>query len=915
MGIGNSLLYFRQRKRPFPVIIPTMLLILTHENADFDAVAAQLAAHKLYPQGTPLLPQRVNRNVEQFLTLYWDALPFMRRQDWQRKRVDRVILVDTHGLNSVRGMIKQPEVKVIDHHTTHRQREKWQYHVAMTGAATTILVERLQETGLVLTAEEATLLLLGIYEDSGSLTYDTTTSRDVRAAAWLLEQGAQLAVIRQFMNIPLTPAQQKLYDDLQTAVSWHAIHEQTIAITTAVAPPDFKEEISSITHRLREALSPVGLFVLVQMSADVQLVARSTSDYVDVAIVARTLGGGGHARAAAALIIDEKVEAVRERVISLLPQAVKPMTAVSQIMSYGVRTLSPDLPIAEAARLMQRFSYEGYPIVDNGQLVGLLTRRAVDRAMSHNLGYAPVKRIMRAGTVTVRPSDSIQRVQQLMLSENWGQIPVIAQDSPDAGQPIGIVTRTDLLNFLFTPATETAVTNLRQRLTDSLSPPLWAMVQVISETADSLNMPLYIVGGPVRDLLLNQPATDLDLVVEGDAIKLAQQLNQTYGGDIHTHTRFGTAKWFLTPQIWQTLAQQDPSGLVTRDLPNHNVKPEGSETLPETIDFVTARTEFYAEPSALPEVEHGSIKLDLHRRDFTINTLAVRLDGAHLGELLDFYGGQRDLQQGIIRVLHSLSFIDDPTRMLRATRLEQRLGFTIETNTADLIATALPMLDRVTGSRIRHELELTFREAKPAPILARMADLHIMPHIHPALHWSVEIAQSFARVPSILDDKDWCETLKGDSPAFVYFALWIIALSPHLQAEVMDRLAVRKATRDDVAQCFRAQQVLNELQPDALPSKVEMALRPFRSRALLVVRILLTDERKINLLEQYYREWQWVKTAVTGNDLRQMSLKPGPHYTTILDHILAARLDGKVTNEHEERNLLANLIETLPLGL
>jgi tRNA nucleotidyltransferase (CCA-adding enzyme) len=206
-----------------------MLLILTHENADFDAVASQLAAHKLYPDGVPLLSQRINRNVEQFLMLYWDVLPFMRRQDWRRKRVDRVILVDTHGLNSVRGLIPKAAVQVIDHHTTQQQRENWQYHVEATGAATTILVEQLQESGLVLSPEEATLILLGIYEDTGSLIYDTTTSRDVAAAAWLLEQGAQLAVVRRFMDIPMTPAQEKLYAELEANVQWQRLHNQSRA--------------------------------------------------------------------------------------------------------------------------------------------------------------------------------------------------------------------------------------------------------------------------------------------------------------------------------------------------------------------------------------------------------------------------------------------------------------------------------------------------------------------------------------------------------------------------------------------------------------------------------------------------------------------------------------------------------------
>ena len=871
-----------------------MLLILTHENADFDAVAAQLAAHKLYPKGVPLLSQRINRNVEQFLTLYWDVLPFVRREDWRRKRVDEVVLVDTHSLNSVRGLIQKAAVQVIDHHSTQQRRENWQYHVENTGAATTILVEQLQESGLVLSPEEASLCLLGIYEDTGSLTYDTTASRDVAAAAWLLEQGARLSVVRRFMDIPLTPAQQELYAELEANVQWQRLHNQAIAITTAVAPSNFNDEISSVTHRLREALTPVGLFVLVQISADVQLVARSTNDYLDVSIVAQALGGGGHNRAAAALVVGEPVEAVRERLLAILPQAVKPMTAVAQIMSRGVHTLPPDMTIKEAARLMQRFGYEGYPVVDEGQLVGLLTRRAVDRAMSHNLGHTAVRRFMKVGAVMVRPSDSIERVQQLMLNESWGQIPVVAEDNADASYPIGIVTRTDVLNFLFQPPTETGEANLRQLLIDSLSPPLWAMVQVVSETAAELHMPLFFVGGLVRDLLLGQPAVDLDMVVEGNAIKLARGLKRQYGGDIHTHARFGTAKWLLIPEIWQEISQLADELIASSDLPT-------------TIDFVTARTEFYAEPSALPEVEHGSIKLDLHRRDFTINTLAVRLDGAHLGGLLDFYGGQRDLRQGIIRVLHSLSFIDDPTRILRAVRLEQRLNFTIETNTAELITSALPMLDRVSGSRIRHELELIFREAEPGPILARLAELNVMSHIHPALVWSAETAEAFDRVPVFLADEEWQDALKGESPAFVYFALWLARLPAHLQAEVMDRLSVRRATREDMAQGHQALQVVQALPVDARASEVERGLRPFRPRVLLVVRVLIGNSKKAALLERYYKEWQWVKTIVTGDDLRALGLKPGPYYTTILDQILAARLDGEVTNEGEERGLLADL--------
>jgi tRNA nucleotidyltransferase (CCA-adding enzyme) len=875
-----------------------MLLILTHENADFDAVASQLAAHKLYPEGVPLLSRRVNRNVQQFLTLYWDALPFMRPDDWQRRRVDRVLLVDTQSLPGVRGL--HPEkaaVQVIDHHEVEPSGQPgWTYHVEQVGSTTTLLVEMLQEAGLSLTTLELTLLLLGIHEDTGSLIYDTTTARDARAAAWLLEQGAQLSLLRRFLDFPLSEDQQALYDKLQQNAQWLRIEGQSIVLATAVAGDDFEEEISAVAHRLRDALSPDGLILLVKLKLNhVQLVARSTTDDLDVSVLAHTFGGGGHSRAAAATILDQELGAVQQQVRDLLPTLVRPMAKVSQIMSYGVQILPATATVADAAELMQRFGHEGFPVVDpeNARLVGLLTRRAVDRAMSHKLERLPVSQVMKVGEVIVRPSDSIEQVQRLMIEEGWGQIPVVAEDADgEAGPLIGIVTRTDLLNLLSEPARPVDHHEMRGRLAAYLPPALWKVVQAASAVAGELNMPLYFVGGLVRDLLLDKPLTDIDLVVEGDAIKLVRRLQAKFGGDVRSHARFGTAKWLVSLEVWQRVAPA-----VSHD------------DVPEAIDFVTARTEFYTRPSALPEVERSSIKLDLHRRDFTINTLAVRLDGAHLGELLDFYGGRRDLEQGLIRVLHSLSFIDDPTRILRAIRLEQRLDFAIEEHTAALMQAALPMLDRVTGDRIRHEIELALRESQPTAVLQRLAELKVMAQIHSDLLWLDTAAAAIGRAQDLLREPQWRETLQGESPAFIYFALWLLPLALPVQTAVMDRLKVRKTTRDDLTAINRLLAELATLPADASPSRVVQILRAYPLRGLLVARAAVIHAAAIDQIERYFREWRHVRPALDGTALLALGLKPGPQIGRLLEQLLAARLDGVVADEAGERRLLQELIE------
>ena len=877
-----------------------MLLILTHENSDFDAVASQLAAQKLYPEGLPLLARRVNRNVKQFMALYWDSLPFMRMEEWKRQRVDQVVLVDTQSVPGVRGLKPDTTVCVIDHHTPDDVEPEWETRIEEVGATTTLLVEQLRQAGHTLTPVETTLLLLGIYEDTGSLTYGTTTARDARAAAWLLGHGAQLSIVRRFLNIPLSEEQRELYGRLQQHTDWIRLEGQSIALAVAKAPPDFEDEISAIAHRMRDTLNPDGLLLLVQLPQHVQLVARSTTDNVDVSVVARALGGGGHGRAAAATIMDLSLEEAEQRVRDLLGEAIQPMVKVAEIMSRGVQTLTAETTIEEAARQMQRFGHEGYPVIDpdSGRLIGLLTRRAVDRAINHNLEGLHVSQVMKSGRVVVTRSDSVERVQQLMIDEDWGQIPVVAENAGAQGRDelLGIVTRTDLLRLLSKGVREEEEGNVRSLLSESLPPAVWQMVQRVSAVADEAGMPTYFVGGLVRDLLLDVPSVDVDMVVEGDAIGLARRLSERFGGRVRSHARFGTAKWLLSRRVWRAVAPNMPAA-----------------DAPDTIDFVTARTEFYDRPSALPEVEQGSIKLDLHRRDFTINTLAVRLDGAHLGELLDFYGGLRDLDRGLIRVLHSLSFIDDPTRILRAARLEQRLGFAIESRTAELIADALPMLDRVTGERIRHEIELALREADPVPVMERLAELDVMTQIHSGLSWGPEMADAFRRLSALLKVELWGDALQNESPASVRFALWLAPLEEAVREAVMARLKVRKSTREEVEGAVHLACNLQELPDGVRPSRVEKTVRPYeqRPRIQLAARAVLGKSLPGKLLDRYRAEWRHVETVLDGNDLRETGLDPGPRYAVLLDRLLAARLDGRVKTEAEELALLERLIDEL----
>jgi len=865
-------------------------LILTHDNADFDAVAAQLAAHKLDPAAVPVLPRRLNYNVRDFLTLYRSALPYVEAADLPREPVESVTVVDTQSVLTVRGMRPQTPARIIDHHPPSESLPPHHtYFGDIVGATTTLLVEQIREAGISLTPIEATLLTLGIYEDTGSLLFGTTTARDIAAAAWLVTQGGDLDVVRRFLQHPLNEEQRELYELLLTHATIYEVQGHPVVIAGARIPHEV-EHMATVAHKLRDLLEPEALFMLVQVGPRLQLVARSTVDEIDVGRIAEQLGGGGHRRAAAALIEGGDLDEVQTRLIALLDSMVQPPVTVADLMSFGVQTVSADTPIREVVEEMRRSGHEGYPVVQDGELVGLLTRHAVDRAMSHKMGNLPVSHIMESGRVVVRPADSIHVLQQKMMRSGWGQIPVVN----DAGTLIGVVTRTDLINRWGQPddgSTRRKV--IVQRLQQALSPSLWNLVRAVSEQAQQMGLGLYCVGGFVRDLLLGRPNTDIDLVVEGDAIALVQALVSRYGGTMRKHLRFGTATWVLDEHVAGQFGQGDD--------------------LPETLDFVTARTEFYENPTALPAVTQSSIKQDLHRRDFSINTLAIRLAPEPFGQLLDFWGGERDLQAGRIRVLHSLSFIDDPTRILRAARFEQRFGFHIEARTRGLIARALPLLDRVSGPRIRHELELILREQRPELVLRRLDSLGVLSYISPQLRIDDWLYMAFAALRYARQNPPWPDLGLSTDRRNGWMLTLFVTLTCRLTLEEAERLGrrlqVRRKTLDEVRNGVRSyRERIPQLCDWRQPSEVVRLLNGLSKTGLIVAWAVAPMYPARDQIVRYVTEWRDIRPTMTGEDLRALGVPPGPVYGRLLKRLRDAWLDGEITNPEEERMLAARLI-------
>ncbi|MCA9881345.1 MAG: CBS domain-containing protein [Anaerolineae bacterium] len=859
-----------------------MKLILTHNNADFDAVASMLAAHKLTPDAVAVLPPRQLQSVTHFLTLYHSALPFIQIDEMSaRNTIEHVTLTDAQTVPDVYGIPDEVPTLIIEHHELERKlrpHETWAGED--TGAATTLLVEQMQQRHITLTALEATLMMLGIYADTGMMTYGNTTSRDISAAAWLLDQGASLDTVRKFMMTPLGDDQQRLLERLLATQEHYQIVGYDIVISTATADKMISE-INAVATQLRDMLDAAALFVLVELPSHTQLVARSRHDNIDVGQVAQLLGGGGHTRAAAAAIYNKSLADIKQTIRENLLETVAPAKRIREIMSQGAQSVQVDEAISSLLPRLRRIGHEGYPVLADGNVVGLLTLRDANRAIEHELADVRVHDVMQAGNYSLRPDDSVSDLEQIMVKSGWGQIPVV-----DDSKLLGIVTRTDLIQYW--AQTHPQMPKVVQPIVSAdgvqqiLGISILKVIETIGSQAQQQKLRVYIVGGIVRDLLLKRANIDIDFVIEGDAIQFAEHMQLAFGGEIYSYRPFGTAKWHFSQDT------ADALGVSLSDLPHH-------------VDFASARNEYYVHPTALPTVYSANIKLDLTRRDFTINTLALQISPAsQMWQIVDYFSGMDDLEKKLIRVLHSLSFVDDPTRILRAVRFAHRLQFTIEPRTRELIDIALPMLRRITGERVRNEISLLLAEKSPEYGIRQLQRMGILKAIHTGFEAPEHLIGLYKRVREYIAEPLWHD------------AYWHVLLS-HLAEDqiraIGERLLFGQPFIEGVVATHRLCYHMPQLsEPSPKVSEIVALLDGVPELSLEMANVLMS-EPAIEHIKQYRQTWQHIKPIANGNTLKSLGLEPGPQYREILSALRNAWLDGDVTDDAEEQVLLEKLVK------
>ncbi len=838
-------------------------VIATHGNTDFDAFGAMLAARLLYPEAVVAVAT-LNRNVRDFYRLHADELGAV--SEVSRLELDairRLVVVEVSSasrLGELEPVALDPNVETVlfDHHGEHSVSEWVSPDSAVLsndGALTTTLVGILAERELQPTPLEATAFALGIHEDTGSLTYPTTTQRDVDALSWCLRHGARQDLVNEYLHTPLAKEERELLkalmDRLEPATS--AGDEVLVA---SIRWPEYVDGVSNLAHKIVDLTDARALVLLVEMDERVFVVVRSRTDAVDASLLAAVFGGGGHAQAASAIArldLDEARERLREA-LGRMPAGGR---VARDVMSAPARSVEPGATVRDAMTLCQRHGQSGVFVVEQGRLVGSVSREDLDKAVTHGLGHAPVRGIMSSQVVSSGEGATLQELRALVTAAEDGRVAVLGE-----GGLVGIVSRADLLRELeggaVAPSAPTVSIAEQLRATRRLR----AIVEAVESLTDRTEG-VYLVGGTVRDILLGEESFDVDIAVEGDAISFAYALARAIGGRATPHRRFGTS-------------------IVSYG--------DG-----ERVDVVTTRTEFYDAPGALPTVERAGLREDLYRRDFTINAMAASLASSDFGRLVDPFGGRVDLEACVLRVLHNLSFIEDPTRIFRGIRYEARYGFRFDEHSARLVRACIDMglVGDLSTSRLRDELVTLLEDPGAADGIERLGALGADRAIHPRIRGDEQAAALFARAVELRDE------LGVDVPAW---RLGVAALARELSSEEaydwLERLKVRRRDSERIVGAITvAPRIVDRLRAGSLdPAQVVALADPFAPDAPLVA---LAHEDRPELRE-YFGRLRDVRLEIGGADLIAMGVSESPRIGDILGEIRRRKLNGELEGRDAE---------------
>jgi tRNA nucleotidyltransferase (CCA-adding enzyme) len=878
--------------------LPVEKLILSHANTDFDAFAGMLAAQLLYPGARICLHGGVNRNVREFYNLHSEQIATVEPSAVDRESVRTLVLIEVSEANRLgefADLARRPDLELVvfDHHGEPEFEQAITF-IATDGSLVTNMLKLLLERGIQITPMQATAFALGIHEDTGSLTYASTTHRDIEALAACVRAGANQELLARYLRGPLQPDQRDLLRRLDAARTESEIAGLRLVTATAEAN-GYVEDVSTLVTRIGDVADWDVLVLSVAMEGRVLVVGRSRTSSVAIDRALEAIGGGGHAQAGSAIVRETDAAAVLTRVVAEVERVAKPSLRAGDVMSQPVHTVASDADISAALIECQRLGLSGIQVSDDGELTGVVAREDLDRAMHHGLSHAPVKAVMSAGVPVVGKQATVGELRDLLASGSAERL-IIVPDGPYRTEEQvavtaakGVVTGGDVLRALHEPVVverppphEEATDAVRARLADiTRLQQILPAIQAVAPPYEGV----YLVGGAVRDVLLGEQSLDLDLMIEGDALAFARELAKELGARCHPHEKFQTA----------VVKGKGTAG-------------EGNAV---RVDVAAARTEFYVAPGALPEVERSTLRHDLARRDFTINAMATSLKAEDLGSTYDFFGGFRDLQGKTVRVLHNLSFVEDPTRLLRAIRYEARLGFRMDGHTLSLARGSIEtrLVGDLSSARLRDELLDILAEEQVISALERIAELGLDSAMHPRLDAGPATIALIERARRLMSAPPFAGAVR---PELVLLACLCRRMSADEVYAWLEKLRLRRGDQDVIAAAVTVAPLLAArlVSGDApAPSQLQELLGGHPIEVLLMVILHASEPEPVEeRVCSYLEHVRDVELEITGEDLRKAGVAESPAIGTALRQTLALKLDGQLSDRDAELEAALRLV-------
>ncbi len=835
-----------------------MKLIVSHASPDFDALASIALAELVYPGAKAVRLGNLGVKLETFLHLYRNQLDLLNVEKINLADVKELIIVDTSDPKRIAPfdqLLGKVPVTLYDHHPPPKNAIPAVHGICRSvGATTTILTLLLKSQGITIPRALASLALLGIHEDTGNLTYEITQPEDHEAAAYLLQAGASLNLVQRFTQEHYSEAHRKLFADMLE----HTEEKQILGcsvVLSQIKTETYVNDLAPLCNQLLAFYNADAAFIIARMEDKTLIIGRSIGHFDVGSILADAFAGGGHQGAGFART-EASISEAKARILETLPQYGQAPILAKDVMSSPIKTIYETDAVAKAQSLLLRYGHSGLPVLNNkGELSGVISRRDLDKAIQHKMGHKAVKGFMNRKPITAAQTTPLSELEYLIEHHNIGRIPILEMEE-SSSKLVGIVTRSDIIRARHQNEVATLSGSGSQQKARELLLKLPRVARKALEIAKEQlsHGNLYLVGGTVRDAVLGVSIQDIDLTVEGiSSEQLATRLQHALEGELNCHSSFGTCTLKLK------------NGLV--------------------LDIATARDEYYQHPGALPEVISSSLYKDINRRDFSINALAIRL-GPEPIDLIDPHNGLNDLETKSLRALHPLSFIEDPTRIIRGARLAGRLNLNFDETTLDQLPAALApeVLANISKSRLRAELEITLQETRVTPALLKLeetgalkamfgmsGELSLLERLDKLRHTSTVPIESYllALLLSILDDE-----LESYLESFHW---------PKRYLEIIKRI---KTIREH-----------NNVTHEQVQKSSE--------GGLMLIRALSRElEARVFEIQESLSE-----RVLRGQDILDLGLSTGPKVGVILAEVAKARHEGRVSGFLEELELARELVK------